>query len=80
MASPAVDETAEAPVEAGTADDVGHEGVAGDEGAAGERDGERLEVDPVAASADPLGEVLGGEAPQAALDVALGGLAWSGSR
>jgi hypothetical protein len=48
---------AEAHVETGPADDVGHKGVAGDEPAAGQSKGEGTDVEPVARAAPSLGEV-----------------------
>ena len=45
-------------VQAGAADDVGHEGVAGDQSAAGQGEGDHLQVHRVALQAGALGEGL----------------------
>jgi hypothetical protein len=49
--------TPEAHVETGPADEVGHEGVAGDEAAAGQGDCESAEIEPVARARPSLREV-----------------------
>jgi hypothetical protein len=49
--------TEEAHVETGPADEVGHEGVAGDEAAAGQGDCESAEIEPVARARPSLWEV-----------------------
>jgi hypothetical protein len=62
---------AEAHVETGPADDVGHKGVAGDKAAAGQSDRERTNVEAVARAAPSRGEVAFEDRLEAQLAVAL---------
>jgi hypothetical protein len=62
---------AEAHVEAGPADDVGHEGVAGDETASRQGNGEGTEVETVARAGPSLGEVAFENCVETPLAVAL---------
>src|SRR6266511_6332274 len=64
---------AEAHIETGPTDDVGHEGVAGDEPAAGQSNCERTDVEPVALAAPARGEVASEDRLQTPLAVALDG-------
>src|SRR6266540_4811850 len=66
---------AEAHVETGPADDVGHEGVAGDEPAAGQSKGEGTDVEPVAWAALSLGEVAFEDGLEPSLGMAFEGAA-----
>jgi len=69
---------AEAHVQTGSADDVGHEGIAGDEAAAGQCNREGADVETVAGAGLSLGEVAFEDCLETPLAVALDGaaLAW----
>jgi hypothetical protein len=65
--------TPEAHVETGPADEVGHEGVAGDEAAAGQGDCESAEIEPVARAGPSLWEVALESSSETPLAVTLHG-------
>jgi hypothetical protein len=65
--------TPEAHVETGSADDIGHEGIAGDEAAAGQGDRESAEIEPVARARPALWEVALESSSETPLAVTLHG-------
>jgi hypothetical protein len=65
--------TPEAHVETGSADDIGHEGIAGDEAAARQSDRESAEIEPVARARPALWEVALESSSETPLAVTLHG-------